>query len=42
MQLGEVDFGIKVGEEEEALMSLWKRVLCERVEKLFKAILVEL
>lgn len=41
MQLGEVDFGIKVGEDEEAWMSLWNRVLCESVEKLFKAILAE-
>jgi len=38
MQLGEVDLGDRIGEEEEAWMSLWKRVLCERVEKLFKAI----
>jgi len=40
MQLGEVDLGNMIGEEEEAWMSLWKRVLCERLEKLFKAILV--
>jgi hypothetical protein len=39
MQIGEVDVGIEPGEEEEAWTSLWKRVLCENVDKLFKDIL---